>query len=156
MDFLHPIKYEKITSGFGWRVDPINGKQSFHKGLDYKAPLGTPVFPSLPANVAIIDTSKGFGLRIVLDHGGGLLTSYSHLQSVKVKKGESVNQSDIIALSGSSGRSTGAHLHFEIAINNKTVDPALYLKLPYKINQISSITTPLIILGAVAFFLVKN
>jgi murein DD-endopeptidase MepM/ murein hydrolase activator NlpD len=156
MDFLHPIKYEKISSGYGWRKDPISGKQSFHKGLDYKAPLGTPVFPSLPAKIAIIDNSSGYGLRMVLDHGGGLLTSYGHLSEVKGKVGQLVNQNDVIAFSGSSGRSTGAHLHFEIAINNKSVDPALYLKLPYKIPQISSITTPLLIAGAVAFFIAKN
>ncbi|UIE39921.1 M23 family metallopeptidase [Leptodesmis sichuanensis] len=103
-----------ITSVFGWRIHPISGDPRFHMGTDLGAPLGTPVLAAYAGRVAIADFLGGYGLAIVLDHNKGTQqTLYGHLSEIFVKQGELVKQGSVIGRVGSTGNSTGAHLHFE-------------------------------------------
>ncbi len=103
-----------ISSAFGWRIHPISGEQRFHSGTDLAAPMGTPVLAAYAGQVAIADFLGGYGLAIALDHNQGTQqTLYGHLSEVFVKPGEMVKQGDVIGRVGSTGNSTGPHLHFE-------------------------------------------
>ena len=152
MDFNHPTSILKLSSGYGWRKDPFNNKWSFHKGLDYVIPLNTLVYPSLPGKVIKTDTETTYGKRIIIDHGNDIKTLYAHLNKFLVTEGQEVNQDQPIAESGNSGRSTAPHLHFEIFINKKTIDPLKVLKLPPQVKPPINIFLPIII-GSFIFFL---
>lgn len=112
---------------FGWRRDPFTGLSEFHKGLDISGPAGTPI--KAPADGVVIKTERdsGYGNTLALSHGEGLVTRYGHLSAFKVKPGEKVRRGDVIALMGSTGRSTGSHLHYEILENGVQVDPLRYI-----------------------------
>jgi murein DD-endopeptidase MepM/ murein hydrolase activator NlpD len=104
-----------ITSLFGWRTHPISGDRRFHSGIDFGAPMGTPVLAAYAGQVAIADWLGGYGLTVVLEHAqGSAETLYGHLSELFVKEGEEVKQGDVIGLVGSTGNSTGPHLHFEL------------------------------------------
>jgi murein DD-endopeptidase MepM/ murein hydrolase activator NlpD len=125
-----PKKYP-ITSNFGSRVDPITGKSGEnHKGLDIGAPSGTSILAAESGTVIIAEYWNGYGNTVVLDHGNGLWTLYPHIRmnGIKVKKGDTVKRDQVIAEVGSTGRSTGPHLHFEVRVNGIAVNPAPYLK----------------------------
>lgn len=153
MDFTHPTNILKLSSGYGWRKDPFTGKNSFHKGLDYVIPLNTPVYASLPGTVIKTDTDTTYGNRIIIDHGNDIKTLYAHLNNILVLEGQQVNQDTKIGESGSSGRSTAPHLHFEIFINKKTINPLTVLKLPPNIKPPININPLIIIIGGILFFL---
>lgn len=103
-----------ITSAFGWRIHPISGDQRFHSGTDIGAPMGTPVLAAYAGRVAIADFMGGYGLAVTLDHNQGTQqTLYGHLSEIFVKPGDAVRQGDVIGRVGSTGNSTGPHLHFE-------------------------------------------
>jgi murein DD-endopeptidase MepM/ murein hydrolase activator NlpD len=104
-----------VTSLFGWRTHPISGGRNFHAGIDFGAPMGTPVLAAYAGQVAISDWLGGYGLTVVLEHAEGTAeTLYGHLSELLVKEGEEVKQGDVIGLVGSTGNSTGPHLHFEL------------------------------------------
>jgi len=104
-----------ITSLFGWRTHPITGGRNFHSGIDFGAPIGTPVLAAYAGQVAISDWLGGYGLTVVLEHAEGTAeTLYAHLSELFVQEGEEVQQGDVIGLVGSTGNSTGPHLHFEL------------------------------------------
>jgi len=111
------------TSSFGPRVDPINGSHRFHAGLDIAAIAGTPVQSSGGGTVSHAGPAGSYGNLVVVDHGNGLETRYAHLQQVDVKIGQRVNAGTEIGRVGSTGRSTGAHLHFEVRRDGKALDP---------------------------------
>lgn len=111
------------SSGYGWRVDPINNNKKFHKGTDYKADRGTPVHAAGDAIVAFTGRQKGYGKVIYLDHGGGLITRYAHLSAIDVETGDAVAADTVIGKVGSTGRTTGPHLHFEIRVSGRAIDP---------------------------------
>jgi len=113
------------SSGFGWRVDPIDGGGKFHKGTDYKADRGTPVYAAGTGLVAFAGRQEGYGKVIYIDHGGGLVTRYAHLREIGVTRGQVVTADALIGEVGSTGRTTGPHLHFEIRIDGRAVDPVL-------------------------------
>ncbi|MCD6231854.1 M23 family metallopeptidase [Candidatus Aerophobetes bacterium] len=112
-----------LTSKFGWRKDPFTGKREFHKAIDISAPWGTSVRASAQGKVIFTGWKDGFGLMIEINHGYGYSTVYAHLSKILVKKGTWVSKGDIIGRVGSTGRSTGPHLHFEVHRNKKAVDP---------------------------------
>lgn len=151
MDFTHPVASDIISSGYGWRKDPFTGKLSFHKGLDYKVKENTPVFPALPGKVILSANSPSYGNYIILEHSDDLKTLYAHLNKSIVKANQEVNQDDIIAYSGKSGRATGYHLHFEIYYKNNTIDPKKLLKLPPQ--NFSFI--PLVLISGIIFLIYK-
>ncbi|MGD9156953.1 MAG: peptidoglycan DD-metalloendopeptidase family protein [Desulfobacteraceae bacterium] len=118
----------KISSSFGWRNDPFSGEKKFHEGIDLTAKEGTDVRAVMAGRVRIADAQGGYGKVVVLDHGHGFTTLYAHNKDVTVKAGDWVAKGSTIAKVGSSGRSTGPHLHFEVRRNGKKLDPENFLK----------------------------
>lgn len=123
-----PVHYYKPTSDFGPRIDPINKRKAFHAGLDFGAPSGTRVHATLPGRVIKAGNKGPYGLVVEIDHGNGFRTRYGHLKSIKVKRGEEIDFHDIIGTVGSSGRSTGPHLHYEVWYDGKVQDPSNFTK----------------------------
>lgn len=117
-----------VTSGFGWRPDPFSGRVQFHAGADIRMAYGQDVAAVADGRVAFAGEQAGYGLTVVLDHDNGLQTRYGHLSRASVRTGDVVAGGQIIAQSGSSGRSTGPHLHVELRSDGKPVDPAALLK----------------------------
>jgi len=117
------------SSGFGWRLDPINDRKKFHKGADYRADRGTPVYAAGAGVVVFAGRQSGYGKVIFLDHGGGLITRYAHLREIGVRRGDAVVADARIGEVGSTGRTTGPHLHFEVRLDGRAVDPQLALEL---------------------------
>jgi len=115
-----------VSSAFGVRKDPFTGTQRFHKGVDLAAPAGTPVVAALPGKVVSAGYESGYGNTVLVEHDGGLQTRYGHLASVNVKAGDIVTSDDMLGKVGSTGRSTGAHLHFEVIRMGTPVDPAKF------------------------------
>jgi len=119
-----------LSSGFGYRDDPFGLGRRFHAGQDFSAPLGTPIVAAAAGTVALVQTpeqSGGYGNYTCIDHGSGLSTCYAHQSGVLVRVGQQVQQGELIGLVGSTGASTGAHLHFEVRIDGTPVDPMPYL-----------------------------
>ena len=113
-----------ITSPFGWRSNPFGGAPDFHPGLDIAAPTGTTVTAAASGTVIMAQWYGGYGNYISIDHGGGYSTGYGHLSAIYVANGQTVSRGQAIGAVGSTGASTGPHLHFEVRINGKAVDPA--------------------------------
>ncbi|UFS71678.1 M23 family metallopeptidase [Geomonas sp. RF6] len=110
-----PVDGGTVTSGTGWRLDPFGtGRMMYHNGYDIAVPMGTPVHPVESGTVYFAGTYKGYGEMVAIDHGNGYLTIYGHNSAVKVRAGEKVTSDSVIALSGTSGRSTGPHVHYEM------------------------------------------
>jgi len=123
-----PVINGRMTSRFGNRADPIiHGKIAFHSGIDFAAPIGTPVYASAGGKVIFAGSRTAYGNVVEIDHGAGIVTRYAHTSQVLVEKDQIVMPGDIIAKVGSTGRSTGAHLHFEILKDGKFVNPNVYL-----------------------------
>ncbi len=116
-----------ITSTYGSRSDPINGVSSFHQGLDIAAPRGTAVYAAADGTVIYSGYRNSYGNVVMINHGGGIVTVYAHNSSLVAKKGQEVKRGDIISKVGSTGYSTGNHLHFEVRKNGSTVNPRGYI-----------------------------
>ncbi len=118
-----------ITSRYGRRVDPINGKKAFHTGIDLKGKKGEKVYCTASGVVKKAFYNGGYGNYVKIDHENGYCTVYAHLQNFVVKKGDRVEQGQLIGQVGNTGRSTGSHLHYEVLISNKTVNPLKFMKI---------------------------
>lgn len=116
-----------VTSHFGSRIDPFTERRVFHRGLDIAARKGAPIVSPAEGVVTFAGQNGGFGKALMLFHGYGVSTLYGHLDSVQVKEGQRVARGDVIANVGSSGRSTGAHLHYEVIVHGVHVDPRKYV-----------------------------
>jgi murein DD-endopeptidase MepM/ murein hydrolase activator NlpD len=129
--FAHPLKSFNVTQGYGWRIHPVFGYKSFHTGIDLGASCSTPVYASAPGKVFWVGYNSAYGNRIEISHGlvGGspFMTTYSHLSSTSVSTGQSVTRGQKIGAVGTTGYSTGCHLHYEIYKNGATVDPMPYM-----------------------------
>ncbi len=120
--------YGKLESGVGGRRNPFGGRgYEYHEGQDIDAAYGTPVQAAATGKVVIAGWLRGYGKVVYVDHGNGLSTRYGHLSEIDVTVGQSVTQGQKIGLVGSTGRSTGPHLHYEVRVNNQPVDPKPYL-----------------------------
>jgi murein DD-endopeptidase MepM/ murein hydrolase activator NlpD len=118
----------KLESGFGGRRNPFGGNSyEFHYGQDIDAPWGAPVVAGANGSVTFVGWQSGYGQVVVIDHGGGLTTRYGHLSHIDVSQGQTVTRGQFIARVGSTGRSTGPHLHYEVRINDEPVNPLQYL-----------------------------
>lgn len=122
MKFLQPIA-GKISSYFGMRKDPFTGEAQFHRGVDIAAKEGTPIYPAAPGKVIFSGSKGGYGNLVEVRHHDGTITKYGHTSKNIVKQGDTVNPSRPIAYVGSTGRSTGPHLHFEVVKNGGSIDP---------------------------------
>lgn len=123
-----PINAGYNSSSFGWRVDPFTGKMAFHEGLDFMAESGTPIYAAADGIVSAAEQTPDYGRIVRIDHGSGLETRYAHTSAILVKTGDRVTKGQIIARVGNTGRSTGAHLHFEVRLNGGALDPRKYLQ----------------------------
>lgn len=122
-----PVKGVQVGSRFGNRVDPFTKRRAFHSGIDFAAPRGTPILASAGGRVIYAAFRKDYGHTVEIDHGAGLVTRYAHASKLLVKVGQVVMPGEKIALIGSTGRSSGPHLHFEILQDGRYVDPTTYL-----------------------------
>lgn len=123
-----PIREALLGSSFGQRVDPITGGRSMHDGLDFNAPIGTPVQAAADGVVLSADYHPEYGNLVELDHGGGLVTRYAHLSRIDVQPGSLIKRGQGVGALGSTGRSTGPHLHFEVRANGAAQNPLDFLK----------------------------
>ena len=125
--------WTRISDVFGYRsVHPITGLPAFHGGIDIAAPYGSNILAAAGGKVVVVSYSSGSGNYIVVDHGGGIMTMYAHASKIVAKVGDTVKRGQVIALVGSTGASTGNHLHFEVRVDNTKVDPLIYLDVPNK------------------------
>lgn len=113
----------RATSGFGWRDDPIRHRRKFHRGADIRAKPGTPVVAAGDGVVVFAGRQGGYGNIIHVDHGGGVITRYAHLRRIEVKRDATITAGQRIGQVGSTGRATGPHLHFEVRLDGRAVDP---------------------------------
>lgn len=116
------------SSGYGWRVDPFSGKMAFHEGLDFMASIGSPIYAAATGIVKAAAHTPDYGKLIKIDHGSGLETRYAHASAILVKVGDTVQKGQVIGKVGSTGRSTGAHLHFEVRLKGVPLNPRNYLQ----------------------------
>lgn len=124
--FLWPVR-GRITSGYGYRISPINGARTFHTGIDVSAPLGTPIRAAMSGHVITAGYSEVFGNYVVITHHSNYRTLYGHMNSITAKSGIYVKAGDIIGYVGSTGQSTGSHLHFTVYKNGRTINPRLFM-----------------------------
>jgi murein DD-endopeptidase MepM/ murein hydrolase activator NlpD len=118
-----------FTSGYGVRSDPFKGRAAMHAGIDLAGPIGTPIYATADGIVGRSEWNNGgYGNLVELDHGHGIQTRYGHLSKSMVSAGQRVKRGDLIALMGSTGRSTGSHLHYEVRIDGKAVNPVPFLQ----------------------------
>jgi len=132
----NPVPGASVSSSFGNRVDPFNRQSAFHAGIDFRAKTGTPVLATGSGKVIKAGRQGGYGLMVEIDHGHGLTTRYAHLSRILVKPGSKVKKGQKIGKVGSTGRSTGPHLHYEVRRSAKASNPAIFLKAGRQINDL--------------------
>ncbi|UIP08278.1 M23 family metallopeptidase [Erythrobacter sp. SDW2] len=123
-----PASAPMVTSSFGYRRDPFTGRGAMHSGLDFKGPIGAPIYAAAKGVVTFVGRKSGYGNVVEVSHGNGLMTRYAHMSRFATTVGTRVEAGDIIGAIGSTGRSTGPHLHFEVRINGRAIDPRPFLK----------------------------
>ncbi|HZG45358.1 MAG TPA: M23 family metallopeptidase [Allosphingosinicella sp.] len=123
-----PLNQARLTSGYGTRSDPFRGRAAMHSGIDLAGPIGTPIYAAADAVVGQAGVLGGYGNLVELEHGAGIATRYGHLSSIMVRAGERVRRGQLIGLMGSTGRSTGSHLHYEVRIDGRAVNPLPFLQ----------------------------
>ncbi len=116
-----------IISNFGYRTDPFTGEYKMHEGIDISAPIGTPVYASADGRVIFSGYKEGYGLCVEISHENGIITRYGHLSRILVSIGQKVKRGEIIGKVGSTGRSTGSHLHYEVIVNGFPRNPLNYI-----------------------------
>lgn len=124
-----PVRVGFISSPFGERIDPFTGGDEFHEGIDFAAPMGTQIHAVAAGVVTWAGPREGYGNLVQIDHGQGYATRYGHAEKILVHVGEVVKRGDVIALVGSTGRSTGPHVHFEVLKNGHEINPAAFVRL---------------------------
>ena len=125
--YIWPLPGYSPGSAYGWRMHPIFNEMRFHAGEDIGAPSGTPILAADSGMATVIpDNGNGYGNYIMINHGGGRVTLYAHMSAFAISNGATVNQGDVIGYVGSTGNSTGPHLHFEVRVNGATTDPKQY------------------------------
>lgn len=127
---IQPISNKDLrrtASGFGWRIDPIYKVKRFHEGMDFSAPTGTEIYATGDGVVKrVIKSHGGYGYHLEIDHGFGYSTVYAHMDSFNVKRGQKVKRGDVIGEVGNTGKSTAPHLHYEVRVKGRPVNPAHY------------------------------
>lgn len=124
---INPVEVMRFSSHFGYRTDPFQGRRKNHKGLDIPGPVGTPIYATADGTIGRAQWVSGYGKYIEVEHGNAIQTRYGHLSAMNVVSGQRVKQGDIIGFMGSTGRSTGSHLHYEVRIAGEPVNPMSFL-----------------------------
>jgi murein DD-endopeptidase MepM/ murein hydrolase activator NlpD len=122
-----PVSGATMSSNFGSRTDPFLGSLAFHAGIDFRAPTGRAVTATAAGKVVTAGRAGGYGNLVEIDHGRGITTRYAHLSRIEVKVGEQVASGEVVGRVGSTGRSTGPHLHYETRVDGTAVNPKTYL-----------------------------
>jgi len=125
---VEPADMDFISSGFGYRADPFTGGGAFHSGLDFRGPVGAPIYAAAKGRISFAGVRQGYGNCVEIDHGNGLVTRYAHMSAFRARVGQKVDAGAIIGAIGSTGRSTGPHLHFEVRIHDRPVNPRPFLE----------------------------
>ena len=123
-----PAEGMSLTSAFGYRFDPFNGQRAMHAGLDFRGAHDSPIRAAAPGRVSFVGVKSGYGNVVEVDHGHGIQTRYAHLSGFNSRIGQAVQSGEAIARMGSTGRSTGTHLHFEVRVNGTAVNPRRFLE----------------------------
>jgi murein DD-endopeptidase MepM/ murein hydrolase activator NlpD len=123
-----PVDAVSLTSSFGTRADPFNGRRRMHQGVDIPGPLGTPIYATADGVVTRSEWASGYGNLVEINHGNGLETRYGHMSKLIAQPNERVRRGQLIGLMGSTGRSTGSHLHYEVRIAGAAVNPMPYIQ----------------------------
>ena len=123
-----PAKVEMVSSSYGYRRDPFTGAAAMHRGLDFRGPMGAPIYAAAQGTVSFVGVKSGYGKVVEISHGNGLMTRYAHMSRFGAKVGQKVAAGAPIGAIGSTGRSTGPHLHFEVRVNDQAVDPRPFLE----------------------------
>ena len=123
-----PASLEFISSGFGYRADPFTGGGAFHAGLDFRGPIGAPIYSAAKGRISFAGVKQGYGRCVEIEHGNGLMTRYAHMSRLGARVGQRVAAGEVIGAIGSTGRSTGPHLHFEVRIHDRAVNPRPFLE----------------------------
>lgn len=134
-----PTMSPSLTSSYGYRRDPFTGAAAFHAGLDFPGAYGQPILAAAPGRVSYAGGRSGYGNCIEIDHGNGIMTRYAHLSGIGVRMGQMVPKGFQIGRMGSTGRSTGTHLHFEVRINNAPINPRRFLEADQNVLQVQQI-----------------
>ncbi|WP_395392411.1 M23 family metallopeptidase [Novosphingobium sp. BL-8A] len=132
---VSPAHVAYVSSSFGYRADPFTGGAAFHAGLDFPGPMGSPIYAAAKGRVTFVGQRQGYGNCVEISHGNGLMTRYGHLSGFNVRPGQLVDGGTRIAAMGSTGRSTGPHLHFEVRINNRPMNPRTFLEAAHNVQQ---------------------
>jgi murein DD-endopeptidase MepM/ murein hydrolase activator NlpD len=130
-----PASLEYISSGFGYRADPFTGGAAFHAGLDFKGPMGAPIYAAAAGRISFVGQQQGYGKTVEINHGNGLVTRYAHMSAFRARVGQPVQAGQVIGLIGNTGRSTGPHLHFEVRHNERPVNPRPFLEAATNVLQ---------------------
>lgn len=133
-----PADVLMMSSGFGYRSDPFTGGGAMHSGLDFRGPVGTPILSAAPGIVTFVGQKSGYGNVVEIDHGQGIMTRYAHLSAFDTQVGAQVDAGQHIAKMGSTGRSTGSHLHFEVRLNGVAVNPRRFLEAKADVLKVKS------------------
>ena len=139
-----PASGTHITSGFGYRTDPFAGSAAFHAGLDFKGPTGAPIYSAAHGKVAFVGRRPGYGNCVEVDHGNGLRTRYAHMSAFRTQVGQVVRAGQPIGAVGSTGRSTGPHLHFEVRLHGQPVNPRPFLESAPNVLEKARINRPVV------------
>ncbi len=134
----NPANVMMLSSSYGYRHDPFTGASAMHSGLDFPGPLGTPILAAAPGKVVFVGQRSGYGNVVEVDHGQGILTRYAHLSGFTAKVGTQVAAGEQIAKMGSTGRSTGSHLHFEVRLNGVAVNPRRFLEAKADVLEVKA------------------
>ncbi|MFT3753219.1 MAG: M23 family metallopeptidase [Paludibacter sp.] len=121
------LKY--MASGYGWRIDPVYHTRRFHAGMDFTAPTGTPIYATANGTIMSAGWKQGYGNCVEINHGYGYVTLYGHMSAIKTNAGKAVKRGEVIGLVGSTGKSTGPHLHYEVHLRGQIMNPANYYYL---------------------------
>jgi murein DD-endopeptidase MepM/ murein hydrolase activator NlpD len=128
LPLAEPLRDYHIVSGFGTRADPINGRRALHEGIDLAGARGERIVTTQAGRVIQAGRDGAYGISVVIDHGMGITTRFAHLKSVSVRVGQQVKQGKVLGVIGSTGRSTGRHLHYEVRLDGRPLDPLPFLE----------------------------
>lgn len=132
---VRPAGVASISSGFGYRSDPFTGGAAFHAGIDFKGARGAPIFAAAKGVISFAGIRQGYGRCIEISHGNGLMTRYAHMSRIGSRVGQKVDAGEVIGAIGNTGRSTGPHLHFEVRVNDRPVNPRPFLEASRHVQQ---------------------
>jgi murein DD-endopeptidase MepM/ murein hydrolase activator NlpD len=137
LPLARPLKNAEMRSSFGRRSDPFTGRLAFHAGLDMAGPVNAKVHATADGTVVTAGRDGAYGNAVEIDHGLGITTKYAHMSAILVREGQKVSLGDVVGLQGSTGRSTGPHVHYEVRYDHKPLDPLNFLNAGYHVSQIN-------------------